>query len=87
MLIPFNAPKDTPCQILIDEGQSLGGQDAEVESFAPCDQYTLQGDAFARAIFDNTELPVPLEDSIANMAVIEAIFRSGDSGHWEPVEQ
>jgi predicted dehydrogenase len=39
-----------------------------------CDQYTLQGDAFSKAVLDNTEVPVPLEDAIANMAVIEAIF-------------
>jgi hypothetical protein len=38
-------------------------------------------------VFENTEVPVPLEDSIANMAVIEAIFRSGNSGQWEAVEQ
>jgi len=28
---------------------------------------------------------VPLEDAIANMAVIEAVFRAGESGHWETV--
>jgi predicted dehydrogenase len=58
-----------------------------MESFPISDQYTLQGDAFARAVRDNTEVPVPLEDSIGNMAVIEAIFRSGKSGHWETVER
>ena len=57
-----------------------------MESFPTSDQYTLQGDAFARAVRDNTEVPVPLEDSIGNMAVIEAIFRSGKSGRWETVE-
>jgi len=28
-------------------------------------------------------VPVPLEDAIKNMAVIDAVFRSGVSGHWE----
>jgi hypothetical protein len=26
---------------------------------------------------------VPLEDSLNNMLVIDAIFRSAQSGHWE----
>lgn len=48
-----------------------------------CDQYTLQGDAFSKAILENTELPVPLEDAIKNMAVIEALFNSAESGNWQ----
>jgi predicted dehydrogenase len=28
-------------------------------------------------------VPVPLEDAIKNMAVIEAVFRSAESGTWE----
>ena len=42
-----------------------------------------KADAFSRAILENTEVPVPLEDAIQNMAVIEAIFRSAVSGQWE----
>jgi predicted dehydrogenase len=46
-----------------------------------CDQYTIQGELFSRAILENTEVPVPLEDALKNMAVIEAIFRSaGNAG-------
>jgi predicted dehydrogenase len=58
-----------------------------METFPAVDQYTLQGDAFARAVEENTEVPVPLEDSIGNMAVIDAIFRSGKSGQWEQPER
>jgi predicted dehydrogenase len=47
----------------------------------------MQGDAFAKAIRENTPVPVSLEDSIGNMAVIDAIFRSASSGHWEPPQQ
>jgi predicted dehydrogenase len=43
----------------------------------------MQGDDFSKAVLENTEVPVPLEDAIKNMAVIEAIFRSGESGRWE----
>jgi predicted dehydrogenase len=51
-----------------------------------CDQYTIQGDAFSKAIREGSEVPVPLEDAIANMAVIEAVFRSAETGKWESPE-
>ncbi len=85
--IPFNLPNDRPTRLFIDSSGDLTFKDITTETFPAADQYTLQGDAFARAIRDNTEVPVPLEDSIANMAVIEAIFRSAQSGQWEKPEQ
>src|SRR4051812_17667432 len=49
------------------------------------DQYTMQGDAFSKAILENGEVPVPLEDAIENMKVIEALFRSAEAGGWVEV--
>ena len=81
--IPFNAPNDRPCEILIDDGKDVFGGGIRQEAIPACDQYTIQGDAFSKAIREGTEVPVPLEDAIANMAVIEAIFRSADTKQWE----
>jgi predicted dehydrogenase len=81
--IPFNAPPDRPCKILIDDGSDLFGGNAEIIEVEVSDQYTIQGDLFARSIRENTEPAVSLEDSIKNMAVIDAIFRSAQSGRWE----
>jgi predicted dehydrogenase len=50
-----------------------------------CDQYTLQGDLFSRAVRDGGEVPVPLESNIRNMAVIDAVVRAAESGRWEDV--
>jgi predicted dehydrogenase len=83
IVIPFNAPKDRPTRITIDETGELFGSGIVVEEFPAADQYTMQGDAFSRAVLEGGEVPVPLEEAIANMAVIEAIFRSGESGRWE----
>jgi predicted dehydrogenase len=80
--IPFNAPPDRPTRLFIDDGSDLFGSSIKTETFAVCDQYTLQGDAFSKAVLENTEVPVPLEEAIKNMAVIEAIFNSAKSGHW-----
>jgi predicted dehydrogenase len=81
--IPVNAPPDLPTRLFVDSGSDLFGGGIVTETFPVCDQYTLQGDAFSRAILDDTEVPVPLEDAIRNMAVIEAIFRSSSTGQWE----
>ena len=83
--IPFNAPADRPLRVIVDTGKSLFGETARVEKMPVCDQYTIQGDLFSRAILDDGEVPVGLEDSVANMKVIEAIFRSAVSKQWEPV--
>ena len=81
--IPFNAPIDRPVEILIDDGRDVFGGGVRVETIPTCDQYTIQGDTFSQAIRESGEVPVPLEDSIANMAVIEALFRSAQSAQWE----
>jgi predicted dehydrogenase len=74
--IPFNAPPDQPCRIFIDTKGDLFGSGVEVEEFEACDQYRIQGDAFSRAVREGAEVPTPLEDSLRNMTVIEALFRS-----------
>ncbi len=81
--IPVNAPIDRPTRLFIDEGSDLFGGGVVTQSFPVCDQYTLQGDAFSKALLEGGEVPVPVEDAIKNMAVIEAIFGSAVSGNWE----
>jgi predicted dehydrogenase len=81
--IPFNSPVNDPTRIFIDDGSDLAGGAIKTETIPACDQYTIQGDEFSRAIRENTDVPVPLEDAIANMEVIDAIFCSAKSGKWE----
>jgi predicted dehydrogenase len=81
--IPFNAPPDRPLPLTISNGMEFAGGTSAMEMIPPADQYTIQGDAFSMAIRENTEVPVPLEDAIGNMKVIDAIFRSAASGKWE----
>lgn len=81
--IPFNAPPDRPTRLFIDDGRDVFGSGIAMETFPVVDQYALQGDALADAILHGKPVPVSLEDSIGNMAVIEAVFRSAQSGQWE----
>jgi predicted dehydrogenase len=86
--VPFNAPADKPTRIFIDDGRDLYASGSVVtESFPICNQFTIQADLFSAAIRDNTEVPNPLEDSVCNMAVIDALFRSAESGKWETPER
>jgi predicted dehydrogenase len=85
VLIPFNAPIDRPTRIAIDSGADLIGTGARSEDFPICDQYTLQGDAFSRAVLGEAPLEHGMEDAIANMAAIDACFRAAKSGRWESV--
>ncbi len=75
--IPVNAPPDKETRIFVQN------PDLRTETFDICDQYALQGDAFSRAILGEGDVPVPLEDALRNMAVIEALFRSARTGTWE----
>ena len=81
--IPFNAPPDRPTRLFIDATGDLFGGGITTEDFPVCDQYTLQGDAFSKAVLEDTEVPVSVEDAIGNMAVIEAVFKSAASDQWE----
>ena len=74
VLIPFNAPNDRPTQILFD---------TEMIEIPTCDQYEIQGTLFSQALRENKSQPIPLEDAINNMTVIDAVFRSAKNGRWE----
>jgi predicted dehydrogenase len=80
--IPFNAPPDRPCRIFVDDGRDLFGGGIETIEIPICDQYTIQGDLFSRAILDDGPVAYPLEDTLANMRVIDAAFRSAAEQSW-----
>jgi predicted dehydrogenase len=82
IVVPFNAPADEVTTLLLDDGSKLAGAGAIGETLPACDQYTLQGEAFSRAIRGDLVLPYGVEDAVQNMRVIDALFRSEKSGGW-----
>jgi predicted dehydrogenase len=82
--IPFNSPNETTTRIFLNDKVSRDVE-REIIEISACDQYTLQGDNFSKAILEDGEVPVPLEDTLKNTAVINALFRSATSGKWENV--
>jgi len=81
--IPFNITIDQPTRIFVDDGASLFGGTIETIEVPAANQYTVQGDLFSRAILENSEQAIALEDSVKNVSVIEAVFRAAESGNWE----
>ncbi len=81
--IPFNAPPGRPCRLFVDDGSDVFGGSIEIVEIPESNQYTVQADRFSEALRKSSDTPVPLEDAVRNMAVIEAIFRAGASGKWE----
>ena len=75
--IPFNAPPDRPCRIWHQRGER-----SDEISFEACDQYAIEADAFSQAILDDAPVPTPLDDAVANMRVIDAVFASARAGAW-----
>lgn len=75
--IPVNAPPDKPSRLWLQRGPTS----TEI-SFEACDQYTLQGDRFARAILDDTPVPTSLADGVANLRVVETVLASARAGTW-----
>ena len=83
--IPFNAPTDQATAILVDAGHAMDGRLARREILPPCDQYAEQAEAFARLVLGRSEGGFGIEDAIANMRVLDAIFRSERTGAWADV--
>jgi predicted dehydrogenase len=75
--IPFNAPPDRPCKMWLQRGEEI-----EEMILDTVDHYGIQGDIISLAVLNDTPVPTPLEDAVANMKVIEAIVRSGETGGW-----
>ncbi len=75
--IPFNAPPDRPCRLWYQTDSGI-----QEITFDICDQYTIQGDLFSKAIIDDSPVPTPIEDAVANMQIIEALFESAKKSSW-----
>src|SRR5271170_684647 len=83
VLVPFTPQKEHACRLIIDSATSLDGSSAEFEDFAPVDQYSVQCDLAATVFRNEAAQEFPIEDAIANMRVIDALYRSAASGRWE----
>ena len=83
--VPVNAPQGKATKLRLDKGATLGGTTAKTIPIKAADQYQLQGEAFGKAVRGLAPLGYGVEDAIKQMRVLDALFRSGESGRWENV--
>jgi predicted dehydrogenase len=75
--IPFNAPPDRDTRLFLTQGGDPPiDPDTVTITFPPVNQYTMQAESFASAVLEDTAVPIPPEDGVANMRVIEQIFEA-----------
>ncbi|TPO08209.1 Gfo/Idh/MocA family oxidoreductase [Mesorhizobium sp. B1-1-5] len=79
---PFNAGLYDHHRI---ELHNQNHSEAQVFRFPGTQQYRLECEAFVRAAQGGKDRVFTLEESVLNQKVIDAIFRAGDNGGWEPV--
>ena len=76
--IPFNIPPDRPTEVFVTAGGDPPVHPAtEVITLSPADPYTVQAERFAAALLDGEPVPIPPEDGVANMRVLERIVEVG----------
>jgi len=83
--VPFAHPPDLPARLLIGSNVAPGTEPDEIVRFDPVDQYRLQAERFGRQVRGAASSRWPLETGVANLRVLDALRRSGESGRWEPV--
>jgi len=83
--IPFNPPQGKVTRIYLDKSNKLGGGPAKSIPIRSADQYQLQGEAFSRAVRGVEKPLYGVEDAVRQMRVLDALFRSAETGRWETV--
>jgi predicted dehydrogenase len=73
--IPFNIPPDRPTRVMLTAGGDPPVAPAtEIITFPPADPYAAEVERFAAAVRAGAPVPVPPEDAVANVRVIEQVF-------------
>jgi predicted dehydrogenase len=85
MDFPFAHAVPTACHLFIGGAGSIGSRPTREIAFPAVNQYTLQAERFS-ALVRGAKVPsFPVELGIANMRVLDALRRSGESRTWENV--
>lgn len=75
--IPVNAPPDKETRIWLQRKEKI-----QEFTFEAADQYTLQAEGFSKSVMDDGPVPIPLEDALGNMKVIDAFRKSAEFRTW-----
>ena len=82
---PFAQARPIACRIELGDEHSVGAVPTTVHEFPPANQYALQIERFSRRILGASVQVWPIEDALATLRTIEAIFASARAGAWREV--
>ena len=83
--IPFNIPPDRPTEVYLSAGGDPPvAPDTRVLTFEVADPYTVEAERFAAAVLDGQPAPLPPNDAVANLRVIERIFEAAEAATRDP---
>jgi predicted dehydrogenase len=83
---PFAQARPVACRIELGDEQSVGAVPTTVHEFPPANQYALQIERFSRRAIGANVPAWPIEDALATLRTIEAVFASARSGAWRDVQ-
>jgi predicted dehydrogenase len=83
--IPFNAPQGGAMRIALDQGGALDGSTIAHETLPAADQYLLLAEAFSRRVRGEAASGWGVDDAIAQLRVLDALWRSEKTARWEAV--
>jgi predicted dehydrogenase len=84
--LPFTPPAREECLLKIFGSANLGREQLDLVRIQPCNQFTASLKFFAAQVLHGTPSPLlSLEQSVANLRVLDAIRLSAASGHVESV--
>jgi len=78
--LPFNIYPDVPVRMTVMN--AIGTRELNL---GPADMYGIEFEEFSRALREGREVPTPPEDALNNQKVLDAIFKSVETGNWETV--
>ena len=82
---PFAHSTPRACRLFIGDERSTGSLPAREIELPAVNQYGLQAERFSRLVRGEEAVRFPLETAVANMCVIDALFRSAATGQWEDI--
>jgi predicted dehydrogenase len=78
--VPFNPIADTGTHLVLKCHKTH-----EEIACIPSDHYRNMGDVFANSITQKIDVPTPLNDALANMKIIDAMFTSARNNQWQTI--
>jgi predicted dehydrogenase len=73
---PYAHARPAACRVEVGDHTSVGSLATETREFAPVNQYALQVDRFSRLVRGDPARHWPIEESLATLNIIEAMFQS-----------